>query len=137
MITIKADVEKISRKLDKFQTKLEDNMVDRLEVAGSFLEKEMLHKIDAGLSPALTESTVARRKKQSSVPLFDTEELYDQIDHKRGFDSVEVGVFGSRASIAKHHEFGAPKAGIPERSFMRSAFNENKKKIVKIMSDKN
>lgn len=126
-------------KLDQFKQNLESNMQSRLVVAGAFLEKEMVDKINSGLSPGLLPATVAQRKKESSVPLFDTGELFDQISFATPLtnrDTVEIGVFGSRAEIAKHHEFGAPKAGIPERSFMRSAFNENKKKIKKIMGGK-
>jgi phage gpG-like protein len=38
---------------------------------------------------------------------------------------VDVGVFeGTIARIAKFHEFGAPSAGIPERSFIRAALRE-------------
>lgn len=121
-------------KLDQYKQDLESNIQDRLAVAGAFLEKEMTHKIDAGLSPALLPATVKR--KGSDTPLFDTGELLDQISHDVSGDTVEVGVFGSRAQIAKYHEFGAPGAHIPERSFMRSAFNENKKKIKKIVSGK-
>lgn len=39
-----------------------------------------------------------------------------------GARTVQVGVFDGRsAKIAVVHEFGAPSAGIPERSFMRAA----------------
>lgn len=42
-----------------------------------------------------------------------------------GVRSVQVGVFdGRNAKIAAVHEFGAPSAGIPERSFMRAALAE-------------
>ena len=72
----------------------------------------------------------------SDVPLFDTGELLSQIIHTMEDEStVEVGVFGSRATIAKYHEFGAPRANIPERSFMRTAFVENEQKIKKIIKD--
>jgi phage gpG-like protein len=73
--------------------------------------------------------------------------------------AVEVGVFGSRAKIAKVHEFGKtievtdkmrnylhwkglhlnPKTTtikIPERSFMRSAHQENLRQIKKIVRGK-
>lgn len=136
MIIIEADVGKTRSGLDKLKDVLESQVQARLEVAGHLLENEMLHKIDAGLSPALKKATIKRRIKQSDVPLYNTEELYDQISHEVKDNAVDVGVFGSRAQIAKYHEFGAPKAGIPERSFMRSAFNENKGKIKKIVSGK-
>ena len=38
----------------------------------------------------------------------------------------------SVAQVAAYHELGAPGAGIPERSFMRSSMDENKDKITSI-----
>ncbi|WP_135612752.1 HK97-gp10 family putative phage morphogenesis protein [Methanococcoides sp. AM1] len=131
MIKIKTNRES---KLGQFRQDLESSVQQNLAKAGVFLEGEMVMKIQSGLTPPLKEATVKR--KGSDTPLFDSGELLDQISHDLSGDTVEVGVFGSRAQIAKYHEFGAPKAGIPERSFMRSAFNENKKKIKKIMSGK-
>lgn len=34
---------------------------------------------------------------------------------------------------AAHHEFGAPEAGIPKRSFLRDPFNDEKGNIIKLM----
>lgn len=121
-------------KVGQFRQDLESSMQQNLAKAGVFLEGEMVMKIQSGLNPPLKGATVKR--KGSDVPLFDTGEMLDQITHNVSGDTVEVGVFGSRAQIAKYHEFGAPKAGIPERSFMRSAFDENQKKIKKIMAGK-
>jgi phage gpG-like protein len=120
--------------LDRFRDNLENGTTTRLELAGAFLEGKMTEKIDSHLSPALKAATVKR--KGSSQPLVDKGELYGQIDHRGGKDFVEVGVFGSKAKIALHHEFGAPKAGIPERSFMRSAHRENLKQVKKIVTGK-
>jgi phage gpG-like protein len=118
-------------KTDRYQKQLTEKTQRNLGVAGVFLESKMVEKIQSGLSPALAPETIAR--KGSGVPLFDTGELLSQISHHVSGNSVSVGVFGSRAPVAKHHEFGAPAAGIPERSFMRSAFRENREKIKKIM----
>jgi hypothetical protein len=43
---------------------------------------------------------------------------------KGAIDNVALGAI---------HEFGAPGAGIPERSFLRSAFDANVKKYVRIL----
>lgn len=129
---VTADTEGTLRSLDKFIQDLDKNITNNVEKAGVFLEGKMTEKITSGLRPALKKETIAR--KGSSTPLIDTGELLGQIDHRMsGKDEVEVGVFGSKAKIAVHHEFGAPKAGIPERSFLRSTFNEQKPKLVKII----
>ena len=118
--------------IGKWEGKLEENITLRLEQAGEFLAGKMVDKITAGLSPALKPATV--QAKGSSTPLIDTGELLSQITHKmEGETTVGIGVFGSRAEVAAVHEFGSPSKNIPERSFMRSAFNENKKGIVKIV----
>lgn len=134
MLNVSADTSGTLKSLKKLRDDLDNDTQDRLEKAGVFLESKMTEKIDSRLSPPLKARTVAR--KGSSQPLFDTGELYDQIDHKSCPGYVDVGVFGSRAKIARHHEFGAPRANIPERSFMRSALGENRKQIKKIVTGK-
>ncbi|WP_406660883.1 hypothetical protein V7O66_13750 [Methanolobus sp. ZRKC3] len=131
MLDVDVDDTGVLKSLDKLGKDLDRKIPTKLETVGVFLEGKMVEKITFGLQPVLKPKTIARKK--SSTPLIDKEELMGQIDHLVNKDSVEVGVFGSRAPIAKHHEFGAPRANIPERSFMRSAFNENKKQIKKIM----
>ena len=156
MISVDTDAEDTQKKLDALKKAVSDKAIDGLNVAGAFLEKEMVLKIEAGLQPPLHPATIAR--KGSSEPLYDDGELLDQISHDMSADgsSVEVGVFGSRARIAKVHEFGkdievTPKMRgylhsigihlrkdtthihIPERSFMRTALAENEKKVKKIV----
>lgn len=59
-----------------------------------------------------------------------------------GEQSVRVGVLGSKGGNAPHgdegltmielaviHEFGSPAANIPERSFIRSAFEKNRAEL--------
>lgn len=134
MLRANADTSGTLKSLKKLHDDLENGTQDRLEKAGVFLESKMTEKIDSWLSPPLDPKTIARKK--SSQPLVDTGEMYDQIDHKSGPGYVDVGVFGSRAAVARHHEFGAPRANIPERSFMRSALNSNRKQIKKIVTDR-
>lgn len=45
---------------------------------------------------------------------------------EKGSESRDGGV--TNVELAAIHEFGAPAAGIPERSFLRSAFDANKTK---------
>lgn len=40
---------------------------------------------------------------------------------------------GSNLEIATHHEFGAPKANIPERSFIRWTADTHRKKYMKLV----
>jgi hypothetical protein len=131
VLELKSNADDVSDNVGDFSKKLESTIETRLGLAGVFLEGKMAEKITGRLSPPLHPYTV--RKKGSSQPLIDTGEMLSQLDHKVIRNTVEVGVFGSRARIAKHHEFGAPRANIPERSFMRSAFGESKRKIVKMM----
>lgn len=141
--------------IEAFGKKAEKDVSDRLELAGAFLEGKMVDKITSGLSPALHPATI--EAKGSSTPLIDTGELLDQITHHMDGDlSVGVGVFGSRATIASYHEFGKTievtdamrthlntigihlrystlLIHIPERSFVRSTFNEQKNNVVRIV----
>lgn len=55
---------------------------------------------------------------------------------------VQIGVLGDDGkgdvnivSIATIHEYGAPKAGIPERSFIRASFDKNEDEYVKQIKD--
>jgi hypothetical protein len=64
---------------------------------------------------------------------------------RRGGPNVTVGIQGTEAAEQVHegsitnlvlaviHEFGAPKAGIPSRSFVRSTADENKTKYQRML----
>lgn len=48
---------------------------------------------------------------------------------------ARAGIFeGNIAKIGTVHEFGAPGANVPERSFMRSALREGRDEIVKLQA---
>lgn len=114
---------------------MEESISGNLEKAGAFLEAKMVEKISSGLSPALKPATISR--KGSSQPLVDKGQMMGQISHQqKDKNSVNVGVFGSRAGIALVHEMGSPSRGIPERSFIRSTTNENKDEIIRIVVGK-
>jgi hypothetical protein len=52
-----------------------------------------------------------------------------------GQDAGERGDFDEidNVALAAIHEFGAPGAGIPERSFLRAAFDKNVRKYVQVL----
>ena len=157
MITVDTDAEDTQKKLDALKKAVSYKAIDGLTVAGAFLEKEMVHKIETGLQPPLHPATI--KNKGSSKQLQDTGELLSQIAFFTPLDNhdiVEVGIFGSRAKVAKWHEFGkdidvtpkmraylhhigihlnpnTDKIHIPERSFLRTALAENEKKVKKIV----
>ena len=125
----------VTRKKDGMRT-LDDNLLDGLsngiETAADYFKNKIVQKVETNIPPALQPATIAR--KGSSIALFDTGEMYGQIDADIQDYSANVGVIGSKAQIAAHHEFGAPAAGIPERSFIRSTFNEEKDKLETIIA---
>ena len=116
---------------------LDDNLLDGLsngiETAADYFKNKIVQKVETNIPPALQPETI--RRKKSSFRLFHTGEMFGQIDADIKRNSAKVGVIGSKAKIAAHHEYGAPAAGIPERSFIRSTFNEEKGKLEIIIAD--
>lgn len=49
--------------------------------------------------------------------------------------AVEIGLDGENATKGTHNEFGAPKAKVPERSFMRSSHDENEDTYAEILAE--
>lgn len=137
MFSMNLDSKKAVAKLDLHIQEIQDNASAAMSEVGEFLSGKMAEKISTGqLSPPLSPGTIAA--KGSSDILVDTGELLGMITHKESGPMVtEVGVFNDagaepRATIAMHHEFGAPEANIPERSFIRSTVNETKPQVRKI-----
>jgi phage gpG-like protein len=130
-----SNADDVARNIGKFGTKIEGDIVLKLEQAGEYIAGKMVDKISSGLSPGLKPATIAA--KGSSTPLIDTGELISQVTHKmEGKDTVKIGVFGSRAEIAAVHELGAPSKNIPARSFARPSLKENQAGIIKILTQK-
>jgi hypothetical protein len=117
---------------------LEPNADRALKTTAHFLEGKMTEKISLDqLAPPLSPETI--RKKGSSRILFDKGALLGQITATfPGPMVAEVGVLDSgdkkRAFIARVHEYGSPSRNIPERSFMRSSWVENRGKMLKVFS---
>jgi phage gpG-like protein len=118
--------------INQLDDRLIDGLSNGIDKSADYLKNKMVQKVESNIQPALKTETIER--KGSSVALFDTGEMYSQIDADIQRMSAKVGVIGSKAEIATHHEFGAPAAGIPERSFIRSTFNEEKGKMEKIVA---
>ena len=120
------------RGVNKLDNRLESGLSNGIEKSADYLKNKMTQKVESNIPPALSPITIA--KKKSSLALVDTGEMYSQIDADVQKYSAKVGVIGSKAEIAKVHEFGYPPKNIPERSFIRSTFNEEKSKLEKIIA---
>jgi ABC-type Zn uptake system ZnuABC Zn-binding protein ZnuA len=46
---------------------------------------------------------------------------------------VDSGLFGYQARIGVIHEYGAPEANIPQRSFIRSTIDENRNEYISLL----
>lgn len=119
--------------LSELDDKVISGLSDGIDKSARYLTNQIVRKVETNIPPPLSPATIAQ--KGSSMALFDTGEMFSQIDHDIHKSYAKVGVIGSKAAIAAHHEFGAPAAMIPERSFIRSTFNEEKSKITKIISN--
>ena len=105
-----------------------------LKLSGAFLEGKIKEKITEGDPSWASLKPETIKRKGSSKPLIDTGKLRASITHKVENSKALVGVFGSeQALIAAVHEFGSPKKNIPERSFLRKTFDEQKEKIEKLI----
>ncbi len=92
--------------------------------AALLLEAKIVERIESNIPPPLAEKTV--EKKGSSLALVDSGELVGEVTHRfPDENSAEVGIWGEKAKIGIIHEWGAPKASIPERSFMRATINNS------------
>lgn len=131
-------------KLDLHIQELRDGTAAAMEEVGIHLEGKMAEKIATGqLSPPLSKEYEIRKgkkhgKDKDTTILQDDGDLLLMITSKNPTPfEVEVGVFNDqgknpRATIAMYHEFGAPAAGIPERSFIRSTVAEQESQVRKI-----
>jgi len=95
-----------------------------LEKMAAVLELKIAEQVRSGATPP-PNAPATIEKKGSSKTLVDTGEMLGQITHEKDGDAYKVGVIGNRAEIAAIHEFGAPAAGIPERSFIRNQLDNS------------
>lgn len=71
-------------------------------------------KAGGGEDPLIGHYTVKSRNRQHGMPLVSS--ISDYVT-----DGGWTGVVGTDDLIGKHHEYGAPKANIPPRPFLRPA----------------
>lgn len=91
---------------------------------GKTLEGMMVERIESNIPPPNAKSTI--KQKGSSLALVASSDMINAIETQvRDENTVDVGIWGDLATRAVINEFGAPRAGIPERSFMRSTINNS------------
>lgn len=120
------------------RTKFLVSLTRALGEVGTGLENAIVQKIQAGIPPPLQPETI--RRKRSSKPLIDTGQMLASITHrieaKPDQVILRVGIFDEKIiEYAVTHEYGDPTRNIPERSFLRSTFDEEKEKLIKIISE--
>ncbi len=123
------------KNLEKLGETIDTILEYALDKAGEYLADAMHDTIEYQHQSWIPLKPATIRRKGHDKILIDTGELMESIDHKQQEDFVKVGVFGKRAYIGAVHEFGAPSRNIPERSFIRSTFKDEKKKIEKMIED--
>ncbi len=131
-----------------------------LRVAGEFLEGKIKDKIQQGDPEWKPLHPFTIKRKKSDKPLYDTgTHILNRITHKVEGDVVKVGVFGESALVAAVHEFGCKirvtekmrkflhAQGlhlrketeyiiIPQRSYLRKTFDEQKDEIERLIGEK-
>lgn len=103
---------------------LEIGQIEGLEKMAAILELKIAEQVRSGATPP-PNAPATIEKKGSSKTLVDIGKMLGQITHEKDGEGYKVGVIGDRADIAAIHEFGAPAAGIPERSFIRNQLDNS------------
>ena len=108
------------------------------KLAGEFLKAKIRETIFfqteswAPLKPG-----TLKAKAPESRSLIDEQQMVMSVTSKTKGDTSTVGLHrdskGNAVSIGAVHEFGAPRAGIPERSFLRSTYKRQKIAIENII----
>lgn len=139
------DWDELERMLKKAPQLLEKNMGRATKYNAMYLRDQIKRRIRSGQGMlALKEATVAR--KGSSKPLIDHGDLLASVTYKKLFGSIffigvprtarrKRGNASGRqklVNIAQIHEFGAPKAGIPARPYVRPTLQRNKTRMLQV-----
>jgi phage gpG-like protein len=131
-----------------------------LRIVGEFLEGKIKEKIQEGDPDWKPLHPFTIQRKKSDKPLYDTgDNILNRITHEVEGDVVKVGVFGESTLIASVHEFGAKirvtekmrrflhaqglhlkkdtrYIVIPQRSYLRKTFDEQKDEIERLVGEK-
>lgn len=119
---------------------MDTEVVDALQAGAVDLKERVVEKIILGVPPPNAESTVS--KKEHGHTLMETGEMMAavtwQISDDNDKATAEVGIFDPEiAERALINEFGSVVVPNhpPQRSFLRSAFDENIDRILKNISN--
>ncbi len=113
---------------------MEPEFLAILERGAIDLEGKIKEKILSSVPPENAPSTIAR--KGSSITLIDTGEMLNSVTHRlmESGNEFEVGIFDEVVlERAMANEFGTPH--VPERSFLRSTYDEEINRINREMAD--
>ncbi len=138
-VSVEINTDNVIKSLrDKYKN-IEQGLKKGIENGALYLEAKLVEKINSNIAPPLKPETVKYKLSHpghgGSLALVATTQMIQQITSEVHGIEAKVGVIGSRAEVATHHEYGAPAAGIPERSFMRSTFNAEKNAVKGIIKD--
>ena len=128
----------IKNNIPSTQAKLPVLAHQAAKLAGEFLKDKVRETIFfqteswAPLKPG-----TLKAKAPESRSLIDEQQMVMSITSKAKGDTSTVGLHrdskGNAVSIGAVHEFGAPRAGIPKRSFLRSTYKKQKAAIEKLI----
>ena len=116
----------ISSKIPKLVGELETFRQEALRDAANFLKdrmKDAIEKQTESSWPSLSLVTL-RKKFPETRKLFEKGDLVDSIKAEIGPVEATIGIHPNekRWEIGIFQEYGAPRAGIPSRSFIRSTW---------------
>jgi len=108
------------------------------KLAGEFLKDKVRETIFFQTeSWAPLKAGTLKAKAPETRSLIDEQQMVMSITSKTKGDVSTVGLHrdskGNAVSIGAVHEFGAPRAGIPKRSFLRTTYTKQKSAIEKLI----
>lgn len=108
------------------------------KLAGEFLKDKIRETIffQKESWPPLKPGTLLAKAPETRS-LIDEQQMVMSVTSKTKGDTSTVGLHrdskGNAVSIGAVHEFGAPRAGIPKRSFLRTTYKKQKATIENII----
>lgn len=134
----------VKNNIPETQAKLPALAHEAAKLAGEFLKAKVRETIffqKESWAPLKPGTLLAKAPETRS--LIDEQQMVMSITSKTKGDTSTVGLHrdskGNAVSIGAVHEFGAPRAGIPKRSFLRSTYTKQKtavENIIKVVFEK-
>lgn len=118
---------------------MDQELIDIVEDAANELKTAVISKITSNLPPPDAESTL-RGKAPKTLTLIDTGNLLGSVETRITVNTddkvtAEAGIFDEEIAVyALANEYGTNT--IPERSFLRSAYDENSDRLLSEMEQK-